>query len=219
MTNQDYKNAALDALKGNWAQALIATIVLFLVASVCMSGDILTNLGVSVPMFLLVGGFSVIYLLYLPLTVGYLNSFRVLYETGDNRLTNNMFALCFGNWLHIVWGMILMVIFVMLWTLLFIIPGIVKSFSYAMTPFILVEHPEMSANQAIDESRRIMKGHKFDLFYLYLSFIGWAFLCLFTFGIGYLWLVPYMQASLVAFYNDVKGAPAGANEIEAERVL
>jgi uncharacterized membrane protein len=95
-------------------------------------------------------------------------------------------------------------IFIALWTCLFILPGIVKAFSYAMTPFILEDRPELSANEAIDLSRAMMKGHKFDLFYLYLGFIGWALLCLLTLGIGFLWLAPYMQSAEAAFYEEVK---------------
>ena len=80
-----------------------------------------------------------------------------------------------------------------------------------MTPFIITEHPEMSANEAIDESRRIMSGHKFDLFYLFLSFIGWFLLGLLSLGIGFFWIIPYVQAAEVAFYNDIKGGPQPAS--------
>ena len=74
-----------------------------------------------------------------------------------------------------------------------------------MTPYVLIDHPELSANEAIHESSRLMEGHKFDLFWLYLSFIGWAILAVLTLGIGFFWLEPYMQASVAAFYNDIKG--------------
>ena len=110
--------------------------------------------------------------------------------------------------LHNIWGTFLMGLFIVLWSLLFLIPGIIKSFSYAMTPFILVERPELSANAAINESRRLMKGRKFDLFYLYLSFIGWFILSILSLGIGFLWLGPYVQTSLAAFYADVKAEKA-----------
>jgi uncharacterized membrane protein len=73
-----------------------------------------------------------------------------------------------------------------------------------MTPFILKDNPELSANEAINLSQKMMKGHKFDLFYLMLSFIGWAFLGIFTLGIGYLWLMPYTYAAFAAFYQDLK---------------
>ena len=90
-----------------------------------------------------------------------------------------------------------------LWTLLFIIPGIVKGLSYAMTPFILEEHPEMTASQAIKASMQLMDGHKMDLFILGLSFIGWSLLACLTMGIGFLFLNPYMNAAYAAFYRDI----------------
>lgn len=92
-----------------------------------------------------------------------------------------------------------------LWGLLFIIPGIVKSYSYAMTPYILTDHPDMTANEAITASRQLMDGHKMELFLLQLSFIGWMILNIFTLGIGSLWLHPYMQATEAAFYRSLTG--------------
>ena len=97
-----------------------------------------------------------------------------------------------------------MYIFIALWSLLLIIPGIVKSLSYAMTPYILEENPELSANEAIDRSRAMMRGHKYDLLWLYLSFIGWFLLSFLTLGIGLLWLIPYVETAQAAFYEDVK---------------
>lgn len=73
-----------------------------------------------------------------------------------------------------------------------------------MTPFILEENPELTAGEAIDRSRFMMRGHKFDLFWLQLSFIGWFFLSVLTAGIGLLWLEPYYRTSLAAFYEEVK---------------
>lgn len=95
-----------------------------------------------------------------------------------------------------------------LWTMLFIIPGIVKSYSYAMTPFILAENPDMTANEAITASRQLMDGHKGELFWLDLSFIGWSFLCVFTLGIGTLFLNPYMNAAHAAFYRNLTSGNA-----------
>lgn len=154
------------------------------------------------------GSMAMYYLLYIfvimPLTVGFFNTFRKLLVQGDNAMTENMYKIATKNYWHKVWGMFLMYLFIMLWSLLLVIPGIIKTFSYAMTPYILEERPELSANEAIDHSRAMMKGHKFDLFWLLLSFIGWGILCIFTLGIGLLWLMPYMQTSLAGFYEDVK---------------
>ena len=97
----------------------------------------------------------------------------------------------------------LRVLFTTLWMLLFIIPGIVKGLSYAMTPFILEELPEMTASQAIKASMQLMDGHKMDLFILGLSFIGWSLLACLTMGIGFLFLNPYMNAAYAAFYRDI----------------
>ncbi|MDL2212279.1 DUF975 family protein, partial [Erysipelotrichaceae bacterium OttesenSCG-928-M19] len=95
----------------------------------------------------------------------------------------------------------------LLWSLLFIIPGIIKSFSYAQA--FLVFKDKMERNEdfkpisCITESREIMNGYKMDLFILMLSFIGWSILAWITF-IGYLWLIPYQQMALVAFYENIK---------------
>ena len=93
-----------------------------------------------------------------------------------------------------------------LWALLLVIPGIVKGLSYAMTPFILEEHPEMTASEAIKASMRLMDGHKMDLFILGLTFIGWSLLACLTMGIGFLFLNPYMNAAYAAFYRSISGA-------------
>lgn len=132
---------------------------------------------------------------------------------------------------------LLMGIYTFLWTLLFIIPGIVKSYSYAMTPYILAEHPELTVNQAITESRRIMQGNKGRLFCLRLSFIGWVLLLLVPVFVlmpltitgmagaviylvlsivavivGLLFLNPYVEAANAAFYREITCGPEFATE-------
>lgn len=102
--------------------------------------------------------------------------------------------------------MFLRELFVILWSLLFVIPGIVKSFSYAMTPFILTDHPELTAKEAIRRSQELMNGHKGELFVLGLTFFGWEILNAFTLGIGSLWLIPYKNAAYAAFYRELTAA-------------
>ena len=94
-------------------------------------------------------------------------------------------------------------LYILLWSLLFIIPGIIAGYRYAMTSYILAEHPDMRAGDAISYSKEMMKGNKWRLFCLHCSFIGWGILCLFTFGIGNLWLLPYKQAAEAAFYREI----------------
>ena len=97
-----------------------------------------------------------------------------------------------------------MLLYTLLWTLLLVIPGIIKGYAYSMTPYVMNDHPELDAEDCIHESRMIMRGHKWKLFCLDLSFIGWAILCLFTLGIGFLWLQPYMESSHAKFYEELK---------------
>lgn len=96
-------------------------------------------------------------------------------------------------------------LYICLWALLLVIPGIVKGLSYAMTPFILEEHPEMTASEAIKASMKLMDGHKMDLFILGLTFLGWEILACLTMGIGFLFLNPYMNAAYAAFYRNISG--------------
>lgn len=95
-------------------------------------------------------------------------------------------------------------LFTFLWTLLFIIPGIVKSYAYSMAFYIKHDHPEYDWKQCIDESQRYMKGHKWQLFCLDFSFIGWILLGALCCGIGTLWVVPYQNAARANFYENLK---------------
>lgn len=211
-TNQEYKNAALDRLRGNWAPAVLATVIYVLIACVivgimefpALSPAWQGNMGM---LFGTSGGAILLEILILyPLLVGYSNANRLLYERRDYNVTRNMKEITLSNYGHKLAGMFLYGLKIFLWTLLFFIPGLVMCFAYAMTPYILEEHPEIGAWDASTRSREMMKGHKFDLFYLYLSFIGWFILAMLTMGIGFLWLSPYVEAAKAAFYNDLKAA-------------
>ena len=134
--------------------------------------------------------------------------------------------------------------YIFCWTCLFFVPGFIKTYSYAMTPYVLMEHPEYSANEAITESRRLMDGKKWNLFCLTFSFIGWRLICsiqyiipavlLYTQGrlsgvtvlflsglmgplnIGYLFLRPYEESAFAAFYRDVRDEKREIEEIEMQ---
>ncbi len=95
-------------------------------------------------------------------------------------------------------------LFTSLWSILFVIPGIVKGLSYSQAMYILAENPEIGALEAIDRSKKMMDGHKMELFVLSLSFIGWMLLGTITFGIAFIYVIPYMQATLANFYNSIK---------------
>lgn len=130
-------------------------------------------------------------------------------------------------------------IYTFLWSLLFVIPGIIKSFSYAMTPYILSEHPEYNPNYAITLSREMMDGNKFRLFCLNLSFIGWSLLCtvptliavialmmgnflllplILVTIVGDLFVGAYMEAAQAAFYREVSGTEVDGMEVSYEEI-
>ena len=94
-------------------------------------------------------------------------------------------------------------LYTFLWSLLLIVPGIIAALSYAMTPFILEEHPELTASEAIARSKALMDGHKMDLFILNLTFLGWDILCALTANIGNLFLNPYKNAAYAVFYREI----------------
>ena len=229
-SNQQFKNEALDALRGNWGKAVVLTLIYVLLACIVagpvsyqsfqMQSYMQENAHsvyqmaslIQDPMYQAMSrklngtsGMATLLeiLIILPLSVGYANAMRKLLK-GDNNLVPNAFHIAFSNYWHKVWTMLWMSILIGLWTLLLIIPGIIKSFSYAMTPFIVDEFPELSCTEAIHRSRMMMRGHKFDLFWLWLSFIGWGILCILTAGIGFIWLIPYMETSMASFYEEVK---------------
>ena len=98
-------------------------------------------------------------------------------------------------------------LYTLLWSLLLIVPGIIAALSYAMTPFILEEHPELTANEAIRRSKELMRGHKTDLFILELTFIGWSLLCILTLNLGHIALNPYKNAAYAVFYREITKGP------------
>ena len=188
--NSEIRRSARYALKSNWTQAVLATLVFSLI----------TAAAGSIPF----AGLLVV----CPLSFGFMICFlRMVRGEDSDEMVGDQFKVFnkYGRYLGVS---LLYTLYVLLWTLLFIIPGIVKSYAYAMTPYIVYDHPEMDADDCIHESRMMMKGHKWKLFCLDLSFIGWAILCIFTLGIGLLWLQPYIEASHAKFYEELKARRA-----------
>lgn len=145
-------------------------------------------------------GLAVIFLLP-HFMVGMDYGFTRLYR-GELLEINHIFS-PFSRYGRVMGGMWWMYLWVYLWSLLFIIPGIIKSFSYAMTPYILGDSPNVPAKEALKISMRMMEGHKMELFVFYLSFIGWMILSSLTFGIlQFFYVGPYMETSLAGFYVE-----------------
>ena len=115
-------------------------------------------------------------------------------------------------------GQLWMTLWIVLWSFLFFIPGIVKTFAYSQMHYILAEYPEVSVTEAMKISMKITKGYKWDLFIMYLSFLGWMILSILTFGIGFLWLKPYMELSFANAYKFMLGNALNKNRITMEEL-
>lgn len=124
-----------------------------------------------------------------------------------------------GRYSHLVWTMFLRGLYTFLWSLLFLIPGIVKTYSYMMVPYILAENPKIDANRAITLSRQMMDGHKGDAFIMGLSFIGWNLLGMLTFGIlNIVYVSPYMNATFAEFYAAIKAEAVSKGIVQHEEL-
>lgn len=197
MNRTELKNRAKQALNGNWGSAIIA----FLLYAIIVSFLSTTGVGSFVTGLI---------------TVGYISFFTNLLRGNKPTIEGSLAAITENVGTKFV-ATLLVMLYTFLWSLLFIIPGIIKSYSYAMTSYILLDRPELSATDALKESEKMMDGHKMDLFILDLSFIGWILLTALTCGILTFYVEPYMMATRTAFYLELKGTdPAPAEEAEQE---
>lgn len=178
-----------NSIFGNaWLLALLACVIMGAITGA--AGTIIPGIGA----ILLTG----------PITFGLTYMFVKQARDGQPMNLGDLFigfSADFGGTLLI--GLMTM-IFTALWSLLFVIPGIVKAYSYSMAYYIKVDHPEYGWQQCIDESRNMMHGHKWDLFVLDLSFLGWIIVGTLCFGIGTLWVTPYMYATKAQFYESIR---------------
>lgn len=170
--------------------------------------------GGAILAFIIVGilnsvlsGFIVGILAALPLTMGLYAMYLNMYK--DNEWSVGDIFSSFRNGMDYYLNSFLLLfvnsIFIFLWSLLFVIPGIIKTFSYSMSPYILIDNPVMTAGEARRKSMEIMKGNKWKLCCLQFSFIGWILLSILTFGILFLWVIPAMEMSKIAFYKEISG--------------
>ena len=213
----DLKEQALATLKGKWGSFVGLTFLYILLAGIASTttqfGEIFTGSTFTTLAMIMTGSGVVLTLLALPLQYGYyvayLNSSRqdLPADIGDLFCGYKRFWKVLGTFL-------LMLLAVIGGFILLVIPGIILCFAYAMVPYVLRDNPELSCTETMAMSREMMKGHKWKLFVLYLSFIGWAILCVFTLFIGFLWLTPYMQMTETKFYEKIRAEFEGEEETE-----
>ena len=218
--NSELRAQARERLEGQWGTFVLMTFLMLVIQTILqIPGYIGSLLEILSPENVLASlSFSnisnILSLLALPLSWGLTVSLLRNHREESVDLENLFDGFRGGRYTRVFCALFLVNLFTFLWALLLIIPGIMKAFSYALTPYILLDEPELTARQAITRSCEIMQGRRWKLFCLYLSFIGWGILCLLTFGIGFLWLVPYMNASVAAFYEDARAEYEASKTIE-----
>lgn len=211
MSISEIKRQALRSLKGKWGLGVQLTLLVFLITAifptiveVFLSGGF-TNWFNQEQTPLAVEVFNILFsILLIPLTIATYWFYLSITRLENPEVTQAFTIYTDGKTSFKIIGVtFLIAILTFLWSLLLIIPGIIKSLSYSQTFFLLKDHPEYSAIDAISESKKRMKGYKWKFLLMNLSFIGWGILCLFTLGIGLLWLSPYISTSMATFYNEL----------------
>ena len=147
-------------------------------------------------------GSSVVAIISAMLSAGYIKYLLTFVRKGkfdSNEIINTIKE----RWLHILIAVVLVYVIVFACTLLFIIPGIIMGLAYTFVIYLVID-TDVAGNDALKESREMMKGYKWDYFVFELSFIGWIILGIFTLGILYIWLVPYMNVASVLYYEKLK---------------
>ncbi len=187
--------AARESLKGKWGLAILTFFIYTLITaapgSVESHGSFLT---LSSMLILIIGG---------PLALG-AAIFSLSLSRGKEARLEQLFQ-GFNNFSTSLIAYLLILLYVLLWALLLIVPGIIAALGYSMTFYILADDPLVKPQDALRKSKSMMDGFKLKLFYLCLRFFLLALLCILTLGIGFLWLIPYVHVTMATFYDDLKG--------------
>lgn len=211
-TRGQLKDSAKDFLKREYWKALLVCLI-FMVAKNILSSKIATTNIVSI---LLYGNFSLGAFCFSSFIIFILSLLiSCLFEVGcckffveavneNSKIENVFFSFNGSRFQNILLTMAIKEVYIFLWSLLLIIPGIVKRYAYKMVPYILAENPNMDLKEAINLSVKMAEGEKFNMFVLDLSFIGWYILGSLAFGFGVLFVIPYHKATYAQLYFVLK---------------
>ncbi len=171
-----------------WIMAVLAVFIISAVSGA--AGTVFVGIGAAVVSGILMYGLCYIFL--------------KLNKDGEPIRLEHLFKGFQDDFVQVLLISLLSQLFILLWTLLFIIPGIVKSYAYSMVHYIKIDHPEYDWKQCLEQSQKMMKGNKAKLFFMDLSFLGWIIVGILCLGIGVLWVIPYMECSRAVFYENIK---------------
>ena len=219
LTHKEIVAKAKENLEGQWGTAVVGGMLFIFLSSMANASafvyQIALNLGGQLESNpVAIGIITILGLLLLSIvSVGYCDMNRRMAD-GEQLKLETMFG-GFSYAGKCIWLNLVMAFFIFLWSLLLIIPGIIASYRYMMAPYILAENPEISAMEAINRSKKMMDGHKAELFVLLLSLIGWAVLAILTCGIGLLFFVPYREAIMGQYYVSLRDSQNTITKAEA----
>lgn len=196
MGSSYFKNLGWAQLNGKWEPAVLFTLVyLLIVVFASATVELIPFIGVVLSSLVTIA----LYPMQYSYSVAFLNNKR----SGEPIKVESLFD-GYNDWQRIILTNLLSNIYILLWTLLLVVPGIIKSIAYSQINYILKDNPEIGADAAIELSSAMMHGHKWRYFKLALSFIGWVLLVILTLGIVALWYTPYFSAAAANFYEYVK---------------
>lgn len=185
-SNAEIRKETRTLMSGNWSTMVLLALVF---------GVIYTLTSMSFPLVLLV---------YCPLALGLVISMLSLVRRTKQVKVNDLFSAFNSTYYWKSMGLgVLIGVYTFLWSLLLVVPGIVKAYSYFLAPYILADNPDITADEAICRSMRLMEGHKMQLFLMSLGYIGLTLLSALLLFIPMLWLTPYYNAVYAKFYEEV----------------
>jgi len=210
-SSAELKFLARENLSGKWLIAIIVSVVAWLLTDALTGNSgketveyvwrneefVKTVVKDSNPMFSLIA-----FIIGGPINFGLASFFLKLARNQESN-----FSELFSGFRYFIKNFVLnflIMLFTILWFVLLVIPGIIAILRYSMAYYIMKDNPELKPLETIELSKKMMYGHKARLFFLWLSFIGWFLLGIFTFGIGFLYLMPYYNATIANFYEDLK---------------
>lgn len=216
-TSSAYRSQARESLQGRWSSAVIATLILIGIASVGVFISSYSELN-DWNTVLASGVMSVFsFLVIAPLEYAFAIAILSFVRKDEKEVAVNTFSNFKNNYSSLLITSFLVNLLVGILAVVTLgIAGVIFAYAYRMIPYLLNDYPNLTPQEAMKTSREMMRGHKFEMFLLDLSFIGWILLSILTLGIGYLWLAPYMQTAAAHFYEDLKAETIVDTDSEVE---
>lgn len=195
MNNAEIRTEAREHLTGRWNQLALVWLIYFALLGGSAGGLGFLIPGLSSLISILVGG---------PFLLGIIAIFMKVYHHEDFVIDEVFDG--FKEFNRALVAYLLIALYTLLWSLLFIVPGIIASIGYSQVFYIMAEDKNIKADEALRKSKTMMRGHKNEFCMLQVSFMGWGLLCILTLGIGFLWLYSYMQTANLIFFQRIKHA-------------